>query len=103
VTCCSQWGCDALASMCSTSGRWGAPCRLFRFFIVGDKALTCPWLVAEDNRAELLGNNGVETVVNAMNMFTWNEMVQCKACWVLSTLASTHGAPLCFRCVSTFG
>ena len=51
---------------------------------------------AEANRETLLASNGIETVINAMNMFTWNEMVQCKACWVLSTLASQHGTCMHF-------
>jgi hypothetical protein len=56
---------------------------------------TSPLPHSEENRKELVDNDGVDTVLTAMRMFTWNENVQVKACWLLASLASQYGAWCC--------
>ncbi len=85
-----------MASLCSTSGTAtdgrGVACKSFR---TPNRYTPLPCrvcVVPEENREVVLAMSGLETVLEAMVLFTWNESVQSKACWVLSTFASQHGS-----------
>ena len=48
----------------------------------------CP---PEENRELMVQSGGIQAAMTAMRLYTWNEHVQVKACWLLASLASQYG------------